>query len=90
VRWRLRDLKQRILARFFVLLDERSVSRILKALDFSHISVRPRHPRADAAAQQAHKKTLPIWSLPRSHRRRAANPSSCGGRMRHGSVSRAA
>ena len=90
VRWRLSDLKQRILARFFVLLDERSVSRILRALDFSHISVRPRHPQADVAAQQAHKKTLRMWSLPRSRLRRAGNPSSCGGRMRHGSVSRAA
>jgi transposase len=90
VRWRLRDLKQRLLARFFVLLDERSISRILKTLDFSHISVRPRHPQADAEAQEAHKKTLRIWSPPRSRRPRAGNPSSCGGRMKHGSVSRAA
>src|SRR5208337_1726523 len=55
VRWRLRDLRDRILARFFVLLDERSVGRMLKTLDFSHISVRPRHPQADPAAQEAHK-----------------------------------
>jgi transposase len=56
VRWRLRDLCERLLARFFVVMDERSVGRILKTLTFSHISVRPRHPQADAAAQQAHKK----------------------------------
>ena len=30
VRWRLRDLRDRILARFFVVRDERSVGRILK------------------------------------------------------------
>jgi transposase len=30
VRWRLRDLRDRIMARFFVLMDERSVGRILK------------------------------------------------------------
>jgi transposase len=90
VRWRLRDLKQRLLARFFVLLDERSISRILKTLDFSHISVRPRHPQADAEAQAAHKKTLRTWSPPRSRRLRAKNPSSYGGRTKHGSVSRAA
>jgi transposase len=58
VRWRLRDLRDRILARFFVPMDERSVGRILKTLTFSHISVRPRHPQADAAAQEAHKKRM--------------------------------
>jgi transposase len=56
VRWRLCDLRDRILARFFVVMDERSVGRILKTLTFGHISVRPRHPQADAEAQEAHKK----------------------------------
>jgi transposase len=56
VRWRLCDLRDRILARFFVVMDERSVGRILQTLTFSHISVRPRHPRANAEAQEAHKK----------------------------------
>src|SRR6195952_4712099 len=60
VRWRLRDLRDRILARFFVPMDERSVGRILKTLRFSHVSVRPRHPQAAAAAQEAPKKTFPI------------------------------
>jgi transposase len=55
VRWRLCDLRERILARFFVVMDERSVGRILKTLIFGHISVRPRHPQADAEAQVAHK-----------------------------------
>ena len=58
VRWRLRDLRDRILARFFVPMHERSVGRILKTLTFSHISVRPRHPQADAAAQEAHKQNF--------------------------------
>jgi transposase len=56
VRWRLCDLHDRILARFFVVIDERSVGRILKALTFSHISVHPRHPQANAKAQEVHKK----------------------------------
>ena len=43
VRWRLRDLRERILACFFVVMDERSVGWILKTLTFSPISVRPRH-----------------------------------------------
>jgi transposase len=63
VRRRLCDLRERILARFLV-MDERSVGRILKTSTFSHISVRPRHPQADAEAQETHKKTLPRWSPP--------------------------
>jgi transposase len=35
VRWWLCDLRERILARFFVVMDERSIGRILKALTFS-------------------------------------------------------
>jgi transposase len=90
VRWRLRDLRDRILARLFVAMDERSVGRILKTLTFSHISVRPRHPQADAAAQQAHKKTSPIWSPRSSPCTRAISRSSCGGRTKHALVNKAA
>lgn len=90
VRWRLCDLRDRILGRFFVLLDERGIGRILKALSFSHVSVRPRHPEADAAAKEAHKKTSRNWSLRRSRRRRATSHSNPGGRMRLGLASRAA
>lgn len=90
VRWRLSDLRRRLMHRFFVSLDERSVSRILKSLSFSHISVRPRHPQADVDAQEAHKKTSPIWSLPRSRPRHAASPSSSGGRTKRGSANKAA
>lgn len=90
VRWRLCDLRLLILARFFVVLDERSISRILNKLGFRHISVRPRHPRADAAAQEAHKKTSRRWSRPRSRWRNAISRLSYGGRTRPGSVSRAA
>jgi len=90
VRWRLSELRRRIRDRFFVLMDERSVSRIIKGMGFSHISVRPRHPKADAAAQEAHKKTLPAWSPKRSRVKPATSLSNCGGRMRRGSASKAA
>jgi hypothetical protein len=43
------------MARFFAPMDERSTGRILKRLTFGHISVRSRHPQADAAAQEAQK-----------------------------------
>ena len=90
LRWRLRDLRDRILARFFVLMDERSVGRILKTLRFSHISVRPRHPQADAAAQEAHKKTSPTWRPPRFLPARRVSRSSCGGRTKRGLASKVA
>jgi hypothetical protein len=48
----------------FVMLDERSVGRIVVALGFSHISVRPRNPRANEHDQEA--QTLPNWSRPSS------------------------
>ena len=90
VRWRLCDLRERLLARFFVVMDERSVGRILKTLTFSHISVRPRHPQADAEAQEAHKKTSLISSPPSFQRPRKASRSSYGGRTRRASASKAA
>ena len=86
VRWRLVDLAARIKERFSVSMQARSVGRILHGLNFRRISVRPRHPKADLAAQEAHKKTLPIWSQPSSPATRKANPSSCGGRTRRGSA----
>ena len=90
VRWRLSDLRRRILEHFFVILDERSVGRMLKAMRFSHISVRPRNPKADTEAQQAHKKTSqPSWRTS-SRRLRVTGRSNSGGRMKPGSASRAA
>ena len=62
VRWRRIDLSRVIEARFGVHLAERSVGDRLYRLGFRRLSARPRHPGHDAAAQEAHKKTLPIWS----------------------------
>ena len=59
VRWRCVDLQGEIKARFGVEISERHVGRLLKGLKFTRLSVRPRHPKADEAAQQAFKKTLP-------------------------------
>jgi transposase len=89
VRWRRIDLARVIEQRFGVTLAERSVGSLLRRLGFRRISVRPRCPEQDAASQEAHKKTLPIWSRPPSRRTRAASRSSSGGRMRPASASRA-
>jgi transposase len=85
VRWRLRDLRDQILP-----MHERSVRRLLKTLMFSHISARPRHPQADAAAQEVHKKTSPTWLLPSFPLPHKASRSSCGGRTRLVLVNKAA
>jgi len=59
VRWRRVDLKAVIACRFGVAYHERSVGKLLKALGFSHISARPRHPKQDERIVAAFKKTSP-------------------------------
>ena len=51
VRWRRMDLARVIKARFGVALAERTVGALLHRLGFSHVSPRPRHPKADAVAR---------------------------------------
>jgi transposase len=57
VRWRRVDLKAVIEDRFGVVYNERSVSRLLHELGFSHISARPYHPAQKAAVLEDFKKT---------------------------------
>jgi transposase len=64
IRWRLIDLRDEIARRFGVHLHERTVGKLMARLNFSRVSVRPRHPEQDPAAQEAHKKTSPSWSPP--------------------------
>lgn len=89
VRWRRTDLVGVIKKRYGVTLAERSVGALLHRLGFRRLSVRPRHPRQDIAAQDAHKKTLPIWSRPASRNTRAASRSNSGGRTKPASASKA-
>lgn len=89
VRWRRIDLARVIERRYGVKLAERSVGSLLRRLGFRRLSVRPRCPQQDVAAQEAHKKTSPTWSTPASRPRRAASRSNYGGRTRPASASRA-
>jgi transposase len=57
VRWRRVDLKAVIEDRFGVIYHERSVSRLLHELGFSHLSARPRHPAQQVEVLEVFKKT---------------------------------
>jgi transposase len=64
VRWRRVDLKRVIEERFGVVYAPRSISRLLEALGFSHISARPQHPGQSEKVMEAFKKTSPSHSKP--------------------------
>src|SRR5215212_80995 len=89
VRWRRVDLQALVEARFAVRLHERSVGKVLRRLGFARLSVRPKHPKADAAAQEAFKKASPSWWRERCPSAPAASRSRSGSRMRPASASRA-
>src|SRR5215216_7690337 len=80
VRWRRVDLRALIEARFAVRLHERSVGKVLRRLGFGRLSVRPRHPSSDPAAQEAFKKASPSWSEVRCRSAPAASRSRSGSR----------
>jgi len=61
VRWRCRDLQARIKREFGVRLHERTVGKLLARLRFRRLSVRPRHPESDPAAQEAFRGASPSW-----------------------------
>jgi len=58
-RWRRVDLQRVIEDRFDVVYSERAISDLLKALSFSYISGRPKHPGQDERVIEAFKKTSP-------------------------------
>jgi transposase len=89
VRWRRVDLRALIEARFAVRLHERTVGKVLRRLGLTRLSVRPRHPKSDEAAQEAFKKTSPRWSRRRCPSTPAASRSRSGSKMRPASASRA-
>src|SRR5437764_10589784 len=89
VRWRRIDLRALIEARFAVRLHERTVGKVLRRLGFARLSVRPKHPKADEAAQEAFKKASPSWYARRFPSAPAASRSRSGSRMRPASASRA-
>lgn len=59
VRWRRIDLQRKIEDCFGVVMHERTVGKQLASLGFRRLSVRPRHPKSDPAAQETFKQTFP-------------------------------
>jgi putative transposase len=55
VRWRCRDLQERIKREFQISFHERTIGKLLARLGFRRLSVRPQHPESDVAAQEAFK-----------------------------------
>jgi transposase len=58
VRWRCADLRRVIAERWGVVFHERTVGKLLHRLGFARLSVRPKHPKTDPAAQAEWEKKL--------------------------------
>lgn len=61
VRWRCRDLQERIEREFEVKFHERTIGKLLAKLKFRRLSVRPQHPESDIAAQEAFRGASLTW-----------------------------
>ena len=59
VRWRCVDLREEVARRFAVTVTEGTIGKWLRKMDLTRLQPRPFHPKKDAAAQEAFKKTLP-------------------------------
>jgi len=57
VRWRCVDLQSVIATRWNVAMHERTVGKLLRRLGLTRVQPRPYHPKKDAEAQEAFKKT---------------------------------
>jgi transposase len=58
VRWRCIDLREKIMQHFSVSVHKRTVAKWLREMALTRLQPRPFHPKKDAAAQEAFKKTF--------------------------------
>jgi transposase len=59
VRWRCEDLQREVARRFSVEVHESTIGKWLRKLRLTRLQPRPVHPKKDAAAEEAFKKTSP-------------------------------
>lgn len=57
VRWRCADLRKEVARRFSIEVHESTIGKWLHQLDLTRLQPRSFHPKKDAAAQEAYKKT---------------------------------
>ncbi len=57
MRWRCVDLSEEVVRRFSVTVPERTIGKWLRKLGLTRLQPRPYHPKKDAEAQEAFKKT---------------------------------
>ena len=89
VRWRCVDLVRKIKEIFGVDYHERSVGKLLAAIGYVRISVRPQHPNSDPEEQEVFKKLSQRRSASSSPRRRAASRLRSGSKTKPEWASRA-
>jgi transposase len=89
VRWRRVDLQALIERRFGIRLHQRSVGKVLRRLRFTRLSVRPKHPASEPAAQEVFKNASPTWSTRPCPNVPVASRSRSGSRTRPGWANRA-
>lgn len=61
VRWRCLDLREEVAQRFHVSVHESTIGKWLRQLGLTRLQPRPFHPKKDAEAEAAFKKTSPAW-----------------------------
>lgn len=61
VRWRCLDLRDEVASRFHVTVHESTIGKWLRQLGLTRLQPRPFHPKKDAAAEAAFKKTSLAW-----------------------------
>ena len=61
VRWRCLDLRAEVARRFSVTVHEGTIGKWLRQLGLTRLQPRSFHPKKDADAQEAFKKTSPAW-----------------------------
>jgi transposase len=59
VRWRCEDLQREVARRFSVEVHESTIGKWLRKLRLTRLQPRPVHPKKDASAEEAFKKTSP-------------------------------
>ena len=89
VRWRCLDLRAEVARRFSVEVHESTIGKWLHQLGLTRLQPRPFHPKKDAAAQEAFKKTSPRRLPQNSPNMPRESRSKSGSRTRPASASKA-